>query len=625
MKLRSKILLAQIPLALALLAISLLAVRTIQKLGGHSQTILKDNYQSVLASQRMKESIERMDSAALFRIAGKRKESEEMAEPNREIFERELSVEEHNITEPGEIEAARALRGGWNKFESEYRQFTALEDAKAQQEFYFSRLYPLFLPVKNSANEILAINQDAMVRKSDRVNQAANRMNQFMMVFTLAAALSGIFFSVYLTRRMLRPLNVLSQAVRRLGEGDLEARALVKGGDEIAQLAGEFNSMADHLDQYRRSSLGDLLQAQLAAQAAIDSLSDPVIIFGIDGAILNVNNAAEPLLAMISTDQAAAPEGHANHELNKAVEQARAYALSGKGAYRPRGYEEAVCVRLPDGDRYYLPCANPLYTMGSGITGAAILLQDVTRLRRFDELKSDMVATVAHEFRTPLTSLRMAIHLCLDETVGALNDKQSDLLFAAREDCERLQSMVDDLLDLSRIQSGRIEMKRVPIAAQSLVDAAIAQHQAAAREKGVALAAGSFLPPDVQALADPDRIQLVLTNFITNAIRHTPAGGQIQVAAEAEDRQVCFTVTDTGEGIAPEYLPKVFDRFFCVPGARSTGVGLGLSICREVIEAHLGKIGAQSVPGRGSAFWFSLPLGAPPSPGSAGVLARTIL
>ncbi len=198
-------------------------------------------------------------------------------------------------------------------------------------------------------------------------------------------------------------------------------------------------------------------------QAAIDSLPDPVVIFGVEGDVSNVNRPAETLLGFGSELGAKDSQSNVDPSVREVLDRMRAHVLSGKGAYTPKGFEEAFRARTTEGERYFLPRAIPVYESKAGIVGATVILQDVTRLRRFSELKDDLVATVAHEFRTPLTSLRMAIHLCLEQMVGPLTEKQSDLLHAAREDCERLQSMVDDILDLSRIKEGQIEMHRRPI------------------------------------------------------------------------------------------------------------------------------------------------------------------
>lgn len=285
--------------------------------------------------------------------------------------------------------------------------------------------------VKQSAEEILTINQDAMVRKSDRVRRIADQMIAFMIVAAVGTAVLGILLSITLTHRMLRPLSVLTQAVHRIGEGDLEVRAHVEGTDEIAQLANEFNTMTDHLNRYRRSSPGALLQAQQMSQAAIDSLPDPIIVLGVEGEVIHVNRAAEALLGVTFSPKTVDLFRNLPPELKATMEGIRRHVFGGKGAYQPRGFEEAVRVPSSEGDRFFLPRANPLYREEGDIIGVTVLLQEVTRLRRFDELKNDLVATVAHEFRTPLTSLRMAIHLCLDETVGTLTEKQADRVGAA--------------------------------------------------------------------------------------------------------------------------------------------------------------------------------------------------
>jgi signal transduction histidine kinase len=217
-----------------------------------------------------------------------------------------------------------------------------------------------------------------------------------------------------------------------------------------------------------------------------------------------------------------------------------------------------------------------------------------------------VVATVAHEFRTPLTSLHMAIHLCLDPKQGTLSEKQADLLYAAREDCARLQTLVEDLLDLSRIQTGKVEMDRRSLDVRDLLESAIASHKVAADEMAIRIATEP--PPETLSVqADYNRISLVLANLIANAIRHTPEGGRVVVRARGVDSTVRFEVEDTGEGIPPEFQERIFEKFFQVPGAKVGSSGLGLTIAREVVLAHGGKIGVESSLGQGSTFWFTLP------------------
>ena len=606
MSLRTKLLLAQAPMALTLVIISAFSVWMVSFLGSHSQTILKDNYRSVLAAQRMKEAIERMDSTALFLIAGRRDKGLSQAAQYRPLFESELQVQENNITEPGEREVTQRLREFWNDYQQKFDRCQKMSDAEAARQFYFGELEPAFEKVKNAADEILAMNQDAMVRKSNDVRRTAERMNNITIVAVLVALVLGLVLSTMLTQRLLRPLSQLSHATKSLGEGNFNARANLQGNDELAQLARDFNAMADRLAQYRNSSLGELLQAQLAMQAAIDSLPDPVVIFGVGGDVSNVNRPAETLLGFGSELGAKDSQSNVDPSVREVLDRMRAHVLSGKGAYTPKGFAEAFRARTTESERYFLPRAIPVYESRAGIVGATVILQDVTRLRRFSELKDDLVATVAHEFRTPLTSLRMAIHLCLEQMVGPLTEKQSDLLHAAREDCERLQSMVDDILDLSRIKEGQIEMHRRPISVASLVHGAIEAHRAAAELKNVRLGA-SNQTSDGEVMVDPERVTLVFSNLINNAIRHTPNGGSIDVRALPTDGVVRFEVSDTGEGILPEHQRYLFERYFRVPGSNSKGAGLGLSIAKEMVEAHGGQIGVKSERGKGSTFWFTIP------------------
>ncbi|MDY7226417.1 HAMP domain-containing sensor histidine kinase [Hyalangium rubrum] len=607
MTLRGRLLLAQAPLALALVLLGVVAVVTLARLGRSGQEILQDNYRSVLSMQRMTEQLERMDSAALYIVAGERQRGQEQQSAQRAKLEAELRAQEENLTEPGEDEATQRLRQAWARYRTECDAFlvVAEQSPEALRERYFAVLAPAFAETKAAAASILNLNQDAMVRKSEALRRQSQRVNTLMVTAVLAAFGVGLFASTSLIHRALRPVAVLSQAVRRLGQGDLAVRAVVEGKDEIAQLGQDFNAMAERLQQYQQSSLGELLQAQAASQAAIDSLPDPVVVFGAGGVLLNVNRSAEDVLRL-SLEAGGDVLARAAPEAREVLERVRAHVLGGKGAYQPRGYEEAVRVAAPEGERWLLPRGSPVYGESGDVVGATVLLQDVTRLRRFDELKNDLVATVAHEFRTPLTSLRMAIHLCAEEVVGPVTEKQADLLHAAREDCERLQGIVDDLLDLSRIQAGRLVLDVRRVSTAELVEGALGVHRAAAEDRSVRLV--SEVAPEVEEVeVDTERVQLVLSNLVGNGVRHTLSGGEVSVRVTREGARARFEVRDTGEGIAPEQQARIFEKFYRAPGAPAGGAGLGLSIAREVVQAHGGEIGVTSTPGQGSTFWFTLP------------------
>jgi two-component system, NtrC family, sensor histidine kinase KinB len=601
MSLRAKLVLAQVPLLVALVFVGAVGSFTARELGQGASAILSDNFRSVLAAQRMAEELARIDSAALFSVAGERARGLRVVSEARRAFEVELRVQQGNITEAGEAEATSKLGAQWQSLGESLDRFTTLGSTD-ERSAYFDDVLPKVTAVRQATAAVLALNQDAMVRKSDRAARSARFLNELLVTVAALGCVVGVLASGMLTTRLLRPLGVLSQAARRLGEGDPEARARVTGKDELAHVAGEFNTMAERLQRYRESTLGQLLAAHRSSQAVIDSLSDPVVVLGTSGEILHLNAAAESLLEL----RADTGLELAGAELRAVLERLRAHVFGGNGAYLPKGLEEAVRTVTPAGERRFLPRATPVYSEQGDVIGASIVLQDVTRLLSFDELRNDLVATVAHEFRTPLTSLRMAIHLLNERAAGPVSDKQADLLFAAREDCERLQAIVDELLDLSRIQAGKLELRRSEVDVESLARSAVEAQRSAAELAGVALRS-EVLPGQGSVRVDPERIALVFANLLGNAIEHSPRDREVLLRARPQENQVRFEVADRGPGVPREYRQAIFEKYFQLPTASHGGAGLGLFIAREIVRAHGGEIGVEDEPGGGACFWFTVP------------------
>jgi two-component system, NtrC family, sensor histidine kinase KinB len=604
--LRTKLVLAQAPLLLALVFVGAVGSLTATALGRGAQAILRENYRSVLAAERMIAAVASIDSASLFCVAGERARGEKSIAEARESFERELRAQEGNISEVGEAEATAALRGAWRRCGEALDRFQALAPESRLRAAYFAEVLPAVEEVQRRAETILALNQDAMVHKSDAAERTADRLNALLLIAAAAGCLVGVFSSGLLTARLLRPLGVLSQAARRLGEGDSAVRARVEGRDEIAAVAAEFNTMAERLERYRQSTLGELLAAHRSSQAVIDSLSDPVIVLAVEGEILHLNAAAESLLDV-------RPETGlevVHPALREVLERVRGHVLGGKGSYLPKGLDEAVRVATKEGDRRFLPRGTPVYSEQGAVIGASIVLQDVTRLVSFEELRNDLVAGVAHELRTPLTSLAMAIHLLNEQAVGPVSEKQADLLYAAREDCERLQGIVEELLDLSRIQGGKLELHPVLADVEDLARRALEPHRSAADLRGVHLHS-EVLPGSGDVRVDPDRIALVFANLLGNAVRHSPPDGTVRLRSRGEDAggvaRVRFEVADDGPGVPAEYRQAIFDKYFQLPNAPSGGAGLGLFIAREIVRAHGGEIGVDAEPSGGACFWFTVP------------------
>ncbi len=603
MSFRRRLFLAQAPLATALVVVGAASLRTVSDLGEASDQILRDNYRSALAAEKMLSELDHMERDGILRAIGRG--GTESAYVRRDRFESELRVQAANITEPGEAVATERLRASWLVYRKANDEAAS---SAAKLETYLGPVQRAWLEVHGAADEILTLNHDAMARKSGHAQRTARRLLQFMGVATLVALAFGVLVSTTLTARTVRPLAALAQAVRRFGEGNLDIRAKPQGDDEIASLGREFDTMAARLQEYRNSSLGQLLRAQQSAQAAIDSLPDPVFVIDPAGIVLTRNRAAVELLRLPpgAAGSRALDALKVEPRLRDRLKAVCAHVLAGKGPFAPRGLDEAIRIEGKDGPRRLLPRAAALDSLGGGVTGVTVVLQDVTRLTRFDELRSDLVATVAHEFRTPLTSLQMAVHMCAEGAAGSLGEEQAALMAGARRDCDRLQTIVDEILDLSRIESGDVLLDARPVDARALVEQVLSAAETLPRAAGIEVgvdAPGTPLP----VLADPERVKIVLSNLLGNAMRHATAPGRVRVRVAHSGGFVRFEVRDEGPGIPPQYRDKVFERFFRVPGTKRGGVGLGLYISREIVRAHGGAMGVESELGHGSTFWFTLP------------------
>jgi signal transduction histidine kinase len=279
---------------------------------------------------------------------------------------------------------------------------------------------------------------------------------------------------------------------------------------------------------------------------------------------------------------------------------------SGQKSVDPPGYRSAIQLFDAGEERFLLPHAVPMVAADKSLGGVCVILVDVTRLRSVDEAKSRMVSTVSHELRTPLTAIRMALDLLNGQKFGLLSPKQSTLVAAAREDSDRLNRIIENLLNIGRIESGATQFQFRPMAPAEVISQALDPLRGAFAEKNLQLDvhADPGLP---QVLADPASIASAFTNLLSNALKFTPPGGQVCVRADADDGMVRFTVADTGPGIPDQYAPRVFDKFFRIPTPQGpTGAGLGLAIAKEVVEAHGGAITLCRDAGPGSTFRFTL-------------------
>ena len=283
-----------------------------------------------------------------------------------------------------------------------------------------------------------------------------------------------------------------------------------------------------------------------------------------------------------------------------------AEALRSQRPVAGEGAASVLPLAVAGFERAFRLRTTPMRDNENRIVGAVTLLEDITHLREIDRLKSDFIATASHELRTPLTSVQMGVHLLLEGAVGELTEKQAEVLQACRQDCERLDKLMQDLLDLSKIEAGEDKPQLASMRAGDLIKGAAERLRTQVEAKGLALRIET--PVDLPSvLADRAQIERVVSNLVTNALRHTKRG-EIGLSAERRGENIAVSVSDTGSGVPKEYLTHIFDKFVQVPGATTGGAGLGLAISRSIVEAHGGQISVQSEVEKGTTFTFTLPV-----------------
>jgi len=450
--------------------------------------------------------------------------------------------------------------------------------------------------MRGELEKIRSLNYDAVLSANHDIQNAARQMNRLVAAGLAVGLAFSIFFCYRIGRSILRPILAVTNATRELGDGNLRGPVPVVTQDELGALAVAFNKMAGLLQEYRRSTTSEIVRLHRTMEATLASFPDPVFVLNTQGEIEMKNPAAASLAAGLKLD----------HHLPDRLQALAQSAMQSGQNYLPHDFAAGLAFRYDGAERFFLPRALVMRNREDALFGVAVVLQDATRFRLLDSAKTNLVATVSHELKSPLTSVRMGLHLLLEKTLGGLTPKQEELLQAARDDSERLLRILNDLLDLARLEEGGEELHREKVAPVELLQDM--RDEMADRASAKAIKIHCVVEPQLPAVSvDRQRIDHVFTNLIANAIKYSPDGGEIILrAARTEAGSVQFSVSDHGPGIPEQYQARVFDRFFRVPGQEKNGAGLGLPIAREITVAHGGRIGVKSAPGQGSTFFVVL-------------------
>lgn len=532
----------------------------LDRLATSSQNIVQDNYETLDYSREMILALDlvKTDSAKAF-----------------QRFENQLHLQEENITEPGEGEATVALR----------KLFTALR-SKAEAD-------SIMHPIREQITRIMQLNLQAIDRKNlSAQKEAANARTMITVILTFCL-LAGFTFLFNFPSLVASPIASLTEGIKAIADKKYHKRIHLERKDEFGELANAFNLMAERLDQYEHSNLSRILFEKQRAEAVINSLKDASI--GIDekGLVLFANQQALHLLGIQEFDIVGKTqeEVREKNDLFRFLLQEQPslpfkIVVEGKENFFTR-----EMVELPqDGKK----------------PGLIIILKNITPFKELDTAKTQFMATISHELKTPLASSDFTLKLLEDARTGPLNTEQIQLVSNLKEDNRRILRILSELLDLSQVESGKIELNIVPISPTDMIEEARMAILNTANQKNIRVDVS--LAADLPLVkADKEKAGWVLNNFLTNAIKYSPPDDNILISCRREGDRVEIGVTDHGSGIEEGFQGRIFDRYYKVPGKNAVkGTGLGLAISKDLTEAMGGEIGVRSQLGQGSYFYFRL-------------------
>lgn len=606
MKLKSWILLGYIFMALIVVLLSSFSIYFIERLNNASSSILKDNYLSIQDAYRMIDNLDRIDNSQVIMLSGSgidKQSSIEEFNNSKSNFEKVLVAAENNITEPGEKELLISLRGEYEKY---IKLIESTDTSKLTN--YYSGLLPQYKIVKEKCYSLLKINENPILVKNEYSKQISKSSEIYMLVITAVSLLIVIIAIVKIPGTVIKPIVALTKKAEEISEKKYAGRLEVRSDNELGKLVSSFNLMAEKLEEYEASNIEKMIGEKKRAEAIVENMRDGVIVTDEKENIILVNNVASELIGLSKSDltgyniQEKAKE---NNLLKNLINE-----LDNKTTDEKLNYLRIV---FKDREEYFMKEINRVFddTEQNKNLGTIIVLKNITGFKELDEIKNGFISTVSHELKTPLAAMNMSLRLLQDKRIGELNTEQKKITDSMKEEVQRLLKMVSELLNLSKLESGGEIYKYQKVTVDDIIDSAITPMLMQFEQNHInfEMDIQENLP---ELNVDANKVAWVIINLLGNAVRYTSESGNIKLFARKENSSVLFCVKDNGIGIKPEYISRIFDKFVQVNHAnlekQNKGIGLGLAIAKEFVEAHHGKIWVKSEPGKGSEFYFTIPL-----------------
>lgn len=559
LRLKTKLALSLGFLFLVILLFGVLGIFYITRLSNDANNILKNNYNTLVYANNMLKALEEIPQ-------------------NKEAFiqfETNLKSQEHNLTEQGETEITGEVR-------------SSFEQLKANPADSVN-----YRQIQKSILLINDLNQNAILRKNAVASVTAEDATFWLTIIFSVFTLIAFTLVFNIPNVIATPIHALSEGISEITRKNYSKRIYLNQQDEFGELAGTFNFMAQKLDEYEHSNLAKIKFEKSRIETIINQMRDGIIGLDEKHNILFINDVAGKLLGLKET------EIIGKYTADIAITNDLMRTL-----LRTDVVNE-LKIYADDKESYFSKDILDVKT-NDIIIGQVIVLRNITPFYELNEAKTNFIATVSHELKTPISSIKMSAKLLTDNRVGSLNTEQEELLKSITDDSDRLLKITGELLNMSQVETGKIQLKLQPAVPKEIVEQALESIQAQVLQKKILIQ--KDIPDTLDKVqADKEKTSWVLVNLLTNAIKHSSEFSTIGVSIKQENKKIIFVVKDTGKGINEKYLPKVFDRYFKVPGIYDqSGTGLGLAISKEFIEAQGGDISVESKPGEGSTFSFSL-------------------
>ena len=586
---------------LLLVAVIAVSFSIIGNLGKASDKILKMNYNSIIASIRMMDDLESIHREFLSDTGTTLDSSSMGLAKAQNSFSKWLGRSQDNITEVGEEQILAEIDSLFSYYLSEIRLSPSHNLDQARME----HLNKLRIKVKNGCLQLLQLNQNAMFTKSMAAQKIARKGSTTLFIVALFVMMVGILLSWGLSKRIVSPIVKLKHATNKIANGDYSVELIQESEDELGMLTSDFDQMAGKLRGFNDLNVRKIIAEQQKIEAIFANIEDGIFFIGSDYSILDANMPALNAFSLNLKDVI-------GHHFLEIIKHDRLFddlknCLESRKATEYPDHDNFLTIRQGDKQIYFEYSFSPIMSLQSELLGVMFLLHDITTLKELDRLKSEFVMIVSHELKTPLTSLNMSIDLLKESLGSEPKPEDVELIRIAKEEITRLRLMINDLLDLSKIEAGKIDMHFAVADPDAMLDAVVRYFQNQADELNVIVEKVSV--DNVGSVwCDEDKLMLVFSNLVSNALKSIGKEGRITLTAEASGNYIIFCVKDNGKGIPLSYQNKIFDRFVQVGEQNNAGgTGLGLTISKEIVRAHGGSIWVESDSGQGASFYFTIP------------------